>query len=111
MKVLFLKLQIIEMGLGPETGLLGRTALIEGRQDGSGVRGLRVRASPDRFHAATGSGADDQAASAQHFLYFLPLPQGQGSFLPTLGALRGGGPMVPSTYHHRSSRRTKRLVS
>ena len=22
----------------------------------------------------------------QHFLYFLPLPQGQGSFLPTLGS-------------------------
>jgi hypothetical protein len=24
----------------------------------------------------------------QHFLYFLPLPQGQGSFLPTLAWLR-----------------------
>src|SRR5207249_11647192 len=27
----------------------------------------------------------------QHFLYFLPLPQGQGSLRPTLRAARGGG--------------------
>lgn len=28
------------------------------------------------------------AVAAQHFLYFLPLPQGQGSLRPTLGAAR-----------------------
>ena len=27
----------------------------------------------------------------QHFLYFFPLPQGQGSFRPTLGAIRWTG--------------------
>jgi hypothetical protein len=27
----------------------------------------------------------------QHFLYFFPLPQGQGSFRPTLGWVRGAG--------------------
>ena len=27
------------------------------------------------------------SAFAQHFLYFLPLPQGQGSFRPTLGSV------------------------
>ena len=35
-----------------------------------------------------------------HFLYFLPLPQGQGSFLPTRGSVRRtGGPLTstPST--------------
>ena len=30
----------------------------------------------------------------QHFLYFLPLPQGQGSFLPILRGLR----MVPEAF-------------
>src|SRR5688500_8463931 len=28
------------------------------------------------------------ACAPQHFLYFLPLPQGQGSFRPTFGASR-----------------------
>src|ERR1035437_10218978 len=32
-----------------------------------------------------GAGLDRQAP--QHFLYFLPLPQGQGSFRPTLGCV------------------------
>ena len=31
------------------------------------------------------------APTPQHFLYFFPLPQGQGSFLPTLGSSRTTG--------------------
>jgi hypothetical protein len=30
-----------------------------------------------------------------HFLYFLPLPQGQGSLRPTFGAVRAEGLTIP----------------
>ena len=41
-----------------------------------------------------GSNAPVQGFSMQQCLYFLPLPQGHGSFLPGLGAacLNGAGP-------------------
>ncbi len=32
--------------------------------------------------------AQEFTAAPQHFLYFLPLPQGQGSLRPILGSLR-----------------------
>ena len=33
----------------------------------------------------------DASSDPQHFLYFLPLPQGHGSFLPILGSARTNG--------------------
>ena len=46
------------------------------RDDASGAPFCKLRAA-----AATGGSA---ITLPQHFLYFLPLPQGQGSFLGTL---------------------------
>src|SRR5262249_2363351 len=40
-------------------------------------------------HSKLGYGLD-YAAVPQHFLYFLPLPQGQGSLRPTLAPVRTG---------------------
>ncbi len=37
---------------------------------------------------ATGDQLSPRSLSAQHFLYFLPLPQGQGSLRPTFGVAR-----------------------
>lgn len=39
----------------------------------------------------------NQTEAPWHFLYFLPLPQGQGSLRPVFGPLRGRAPSVPST--------------
>ena len=50
----------------------------------------------------------------QHFLYFLPLPQGQGSFRPILGWLRTTGCLVgslASTKYHWPSCLRKKLSS
>ena len=50
----------------------------------------------------------------QHFFHFLPLPQGQGSFRPTLGCTRRTGscrPGAPSTKYQQPSSLRKRLRS
>jgi len=44
---------------------------------------MRVRAQNKIYRSAS--------YCPQHFLYFLPLPQGQGSFLPTLDSSRRTG--------------------
>src|SRR5215468_9918443 len=55
----------------------------------------------------------DQALAPQHFLYFLPEPQGQGSLRPTLAPLRttcctGARSPAPAMRACSSSRRLRR---
>ena len=53
----------------------------------------RLSFSPKPFFKKAGGYS---ASRPQHFLYFLPLPQGQGSFRPTFLTVRGRFSSVPS---------------
>ena len=71
----------IDSPLAPPEGVLNSTRPGQkNKTPGQGNKFLRLTdaAGPPEVHAAT----------PQHFLYFLPLPQGQGSLRPTFGASR-----------------------
>ena len=81
-------------GQGRQTPDPQRTLRVRTGSYRSGGRPLAFQAKlPDERYGAA-SGHVYSAAAPQHFLYFLPLPQGQGSLRPTRGAALAGVPLA-----------------
>ncbi|GEM_PF-4651186 len=71
-------------GFGP-TATAGRWPAARGARALAG-RSALVASAGDAGFASAGGGGAAAAWFAQHFLYFLPDPQGQGSLRPTVMA-------------------------
>src|SRR6266851_1987519 len=98
------------------TNIYTNTLIVNGDPLGFALSGLRItrgnrgQSNDDRdFHPVRAAAVSGQACRPQHFLNFLPEPQGQGSFLPGRG--RAGTRHARRRRARRSGRGAARVAS